>query len=204
MIINETVEHFKKGGIVIFPTDTLYGIGCVIDNERSIKHLYKIRLTPPNKPTLILAADLNQAFAFGEFSERARNLVNHFWPGPLTVVVKARNAVPQIIQGKNGTIGIRVPNQNLTRSIVKRLGRPILAPSANFHNQPTPMKYNEIDKKLISLVDYAIDISNSSNKSGENMLKKPSTLVDATKDRFEILRTGAISEPEIRKALGGA
>lgn len=200
-MIDEAVRHFKRGDIVIFPTDTLYGVGCVIDNSLSIKRLYKIRKTPLSKPTLILATDPAQAFNYGDFNANARKLVARFWPGPLTIIVKAKKVVPKMIQPKDGTIGIRVPNQPTIRAIVERLGKPILAPSANFHNKPAPTRYNEIDKKLIALVDYAIDLSDL--EDGRELPKESSTLIDLTKKNFKLVRSGVISKEDIHKALGG-
>ncbi|HEX7456034.1 MAG TPA: L-threonylcarbamoyladenylate synthase [Candidatus Nanoarchaeia archaeon] len=201
-MIEEPTKHFRAGQIVIFPTDTLYGVGCRVDSENSIKRLYDIRETPYSKPTLILAADSKQAFEYGEFDAIAKNLANAFWPGPLTVIIKAKNLVPKMIQGKLETIAVRVPNQPPVINIIKKLGMPILAPSANFHGRRAPTNFSEIDKDLLALVDYAVDLAKLDG--GKQMRRKPSTLIDLTKKPFKIVRPGAISEKQIRKAFGGA
>lgn len=201
-MIEKAVTHFRDGGIVIFPTDTLYGIGCAINKEDSIRRLYKIRRDPPKKPSLILVGDLNQALNYGIFNKGAVNLAKNFWPGPLTIIVNAKSKVPKIIQGKMGTVAIRIPNQPELLKIIARLGRPILAPSGNFHGEEAPKKFAEIDKKLLALVDYSIDISNL--EDSVQMSQKPSTFIDTTTKPFEIGRYGTISEKMISRAVGGA
>ena len=199
--MSSALEHFKKGHIVIFPTDTLYGIGCSINKESSIKRLYKIRKTPLTKPTLILTSNLEQASDYGYLSKKARNLAASFWPGPLTLITKAKDKVPKSIQGKDGTIALRIPNQPPIISLIKKLEYPILAPSANFHGNPAPTMFNKIDKELLALVDYAIDISYLDNAL--NLVKKPSTLINISHDNIEIIREGIISSQEVQKAQGG-
>ena len=201
-MIEKIANHFKKGEIVIFPSETFYGVGCVISNEDSIKRLYSIRRTPANQPTLILAANFRQALEYGVFDKPAKKLAEIFWPGPLTIVVKAKPLVPKIIQNAGGTVGIRIPSQPPLIKIIEAIGEPILAPSANFHGQSAPSNFSEIDRKLLSLVDYALDPANLSDFLP--MLKKPSTLVDLSIKPYKIIRPGYIPEEKIKEALGGA
>lgn len=201
-MVGEAVKHFKRGDIVIFPTDTLYGIGCAVNREEAIKKLYKIRRDPAKKPSVILASDLNQARQYGYFSNLALDLAKIFWPGPLTIIVRAKPKVPKLIRGADDSIAIRIPNQPGLLKIIEGLGCPILAPSANFHGQKAPSRFKEIDKKLLALVDYAIDLSSFEKTTLMN--QNPSTLIDTTKEYVVIKRQGAISEIEIEKAFGGA
>ena len=197
-MIDGAVKHFKKGSVVIFPTDTVYGIGCDIRYESAISRVHKIRRDPYLKPMLILASDTNQAAEYGIFDSLAKNLLTNFWPGPLTVVVKAQNKSPRIIQGKGRTIGIRVPNQPSILKIIKKVGAPIVAPSANFHKDKTPTSFQEIDKGILALVDYAIDLSKLDDIV--KMTQKVSTVIDLTKRPFRILRSGTISRQKIQEA----
>ena len=180
------LDYLESGDIAIFPTDTLYAIGCLFDKPQAIKKLYKIRKTPETKPSILLTANFNQALSYGEFGEGAKKIADAFWPGPLTLIVKAAGMVPKSIQGERNTIALRVPNQPPINSLINKLGVPILAPSANIHGKPAPTVYNEIDKELLALVDYAIDISNL--KKARNMTEKPSTIIDMTNDSIEIRR----------------
>jgi L-threonylcarbamoyladenylate synthase len=196
---DEVVARFKKGELIIFPTDTVYGVGCIISNEKAIKRLHELKNDPPDKPTLILAADKTQAFKYGVFNKAARKLTQNFWPGPLTIVVEAKENVPKIIRGGDGTIAIRVPNQPPILNIIKQIGEPILAPSANFHYELPPASFTEIDKRLISLVDYAVDLSQLKNAAA--MTDTPSTLVSVIKEVIKIIRPGAIAPENLEKAL---
>ncbi|MCH7541605.1 threonylcarbamoyl-AMP synthase [Patescibacteria group bacterium] len=200
-MIEKAVAHFRNGGIVIFPTDTLYGIGCAIDKEASIRRLYKIRRNPQKKPSLILVGDLNQALSYGNFTRSAMNLAKNYWPGPLTIIIRAKERVPNAILGDNDSIAIRMPNQPQLLKIISRLGHAILAPSANFHSEEAPKTFAEIDKKLLVLVDYAINIS--SLEDSIQMSQKPSTIIDTTTKPFKIRRFGSTSEKKINKAVGG-
>lgn len=200
-MIEKAVSHFRNGDIVIFPTDTLYGIGCVINKEESIRRLYKIRQNPPKKTSLILVSDLNQAFIYGNFNKNAMNLAKKFWPGPITIVVGTKGEVPKAILGDNDSIAMRMPNQPQLLKIISRLGHPILAPSANFHSEEAPKTFAEIDKKLLVLVDYAINIS--SLEDSIQMSQKPSTIIDTTTKPFKIRRFGSTSEKKINRAVGG-
>ena len=193
--------HLKKGSIVIFPTDTLYGIGCLISNKNAIRRLYKIRKNPVSKPTLILASDNSQAYKYGYFNKDAKRVVTQFWPGPLTAVVKAKKTVPNIIRSKENTVAIRVPKQSPLQKIIKMVDEPILAPSANFYSKKAPITFKEIDKKLLALVDYKIDINKLSGY--QKMSEMQSTIVDLRKGSYKILRDGAISKIKLDRLLRG-
>src|SRR4030042_3049873 len=199
-MINKALSHFKKGDVVIFPTDTVYGVGCRLSNEEAIKRVYEVRKDAPAKPQLILASCITQAFEYGFFDAAAAKFVEMFWPGPLTTVVKAKEKVPKAIRGRNGTVGIRIPDQPPILGIIRRLGEPILAPSANFHGGRSPTSFAEIDKGLIALVDYAFELRNQPDS--KQMALKPSTLIDLTKRPYKVLRKGAFSLNKL-KSLGG-
>ena len=185
--IEEAVKVLNNGGIIIFPTDTAFGIGCRIDNEEAIARLFKIRNRPTNQPTPILVNGLEMVkeYADNVSEEVVQHLINPFWPGALTIVLKVRiNKVPLLVRGGTETVGVRMPNHEAVQDIIKNVGVPILGPSANFHGAPTPYDFSSLDPSLISLVDYVIE--------GECSVKNTSTVVDCTKNPWEILRQGAI------------
>jgi L-threonylcarbamoyladenylate synthase len=198
-MIQKAANHLKRGDIVIFPTDTVYGIGCAISKQQSISRLYQIRQDETTKPQLILTASASQAFEYGSFDKHSTKLARIFWPGPLTIVVKAREKVPKAIRGRGDTIAIRVPNQPPLLEIIKLVGEPILAPSANFHSEKTPTSFAEIDKRLISLVDYAIDLKKL--PKALKMQQVPSTIVDLTKSPYQVIRAGAVNLDRLKRAL---
>ena len=191
--VRKAAEILKSGGIVIFPTDTVFGIGCILSDERAIERLYKIKKRPKGNPTLLLVKSLEQAKKIAEFEQTSNKLANHFWPGPLTMVVKSKSLVPKIILGEDGTAGLRVPNHEISLKLIELVGEPILAPSANFKGENAPSKLSEIDKRLLNLVDYVIELE----CGGE----KPSTIVEVLGKNQRIIRTGPITNEQIFKTL---
>lgn len=186
--IDEAVKVLNQGGIVIFPTDTAYGIGCRIDKEASIKKLFAIRRRPEYQATPILVSSLEMAKKYVvEIPEDvASNLIKPYWPGALTIVLKTETElVPLLVRGGGDTVGIRIPNHPITLEMIQKSGVPILGPSANFHGEDTPYDFKDLSPELISLVDYVV--------KGECLLKKPSTVIDCSEKYWKILRHGAIT-----------
>lgn len=186
--IKEAVEILKAGGIVIFPTDTVYGIGCRIDNESAIKRLFKIRKRPENKavPVLVSTIDMGKEYV-GEIPQDAEKLMKRYWPGALTIIlqcVKAR--VPELVRGKGETLGIRIPDSKVIRQIISEAGVPILGPSANFSGEKTPYRLEDLDGKLVSLVDFVL-------RGKINGKKMASTVIDCTVEPWKIVRQGAVT-----------
>lgn len=195
--IEEAIAHFKRGDVVIFPTDTIYGIGCITGNETSIKRLYSIRKTPLSKPSLILASSIKMAKEYGQISELTESILTKLWPGPLTTIVKAVKEETNLIQGDTDRIAIRVPDFPFILSIIERLGKPIIAPSANFPGKKAPTSFVEIDKRMISLVDYSIDLKDL----GKNLKITgiESTIIDLSKKPFKLIRQGALSRLQLKR-----
>jgi len=161
----KALEVLKKGGIVIFPTDTAFGIGCRIDNEISVERLFEIRKRPKNQATPILVSSIDMAKRYVQetISEKAYNLMKKYWPGALTLVLPA----------------------NLQIGMIEKLGVPILGPSANFHGGETPYKFEQLSKELIEKVDFVV--------RGKTKQLNTSTVLDVTKEKWKILRQGAVS-----------
>lgn len=185
--IQKAVELLKEGGIVIFPTDTAFGIGCRIDNEDSVKRLFKIRNRPINQATPVLVNGLDMALSYLKDvpQDVIEKLINVYWPGALTVVLNCKkDKVPELVRGGGENLGVRMPDSSITLDIIKEINIPILGPSANFHNDKTPYELKDLDKNLIKLVDYVVE--------GQCKLKMASTVIDCTKKPWEILRKGAV------------
>ncbi len=184
---NESVELFLQGKIGIFPTDQAFGIGCVIDNELAVKRLFAIKNRPENKPTPVLvnSIDMAQKLFQEKFSSRISLLMKQYWPGGLTLVLNCNNErIPNLVRGGTKTLGVRIPDSQMIRGIIAKINKPILAPSANFSDEKTPFLKEDLDPKLLSLVDFYID--------GECKGQKSSTVLDCTCEPFTILRQGAI------------
>lgn len=185
--LQKAIEILNKGGIIIFPTDTAFGIGCRLDNKEAIERLFTIRKRPPDMAMPILVSGLDMAKEYGDGikQEIIDKLITPFWPGALTIVLKCRNDnVPKLVRGGGNTIGLRMPNNKDILEIIKQVGVPLLGSSANFHGEKTPYNIKDIDPKLIEKVDYVLD--------GKCDLKQVSTVIDVTQIPWKILRQGAI------------
>lgn len=193
--VEQAAAILKKDDIVIFPTETVFGIGCRLGSTKAIEKLYQIKAREKSKPTSIVVKDLSQAKEFALFNSSASLLAEKFWPGPLTLILRAKPSVPEQIQ-KNGTVGLRVPSNATLLSILKKVNEPILAPSANFAGKSPTANLASVDRRLAEMVDYVVD----ENARGE----KPSTVIDMTKARPFLLREGPIEMADIEQALGGS
>jgi L-threonylcarbamoyladenylate synthase len=182
--ISIAAETLKSGGVIIFPTDTVWGIGAWAGSSSGIEKLYRIKNRPGDKPTAMLIKDQHQAKQYGVFSAEASRLAVKYWPGALTVVVAATPAVPQEIRGEKGTVGLRVPDNTDIQALCEVLGGGIVTGSANFSGLPAPKNRQEIDQKLIDATDYLLE--------GESQGQPASTVVDTTTNPAIILRQGPI------------
>ena len=187
--ISPAVKVFKNGGIVIFPTDTVFGIGCRVGEPNAIRKLYKIKKREGKKPSLILAASLKQVVMYVDLTAEAKILAKNFWPGPLTMVLKAKNNLPDSILGEDKTVGIRIPNLPYLIDTIEQVGEPILAPSANFSGEAPPTRLSEIDKNLAKLVDYVLKFDCGGSK--------PSTIIKMVGKEYYLLREGAIGKDRL-------
>lgn len=185
--IKQAIEVLKEGGIAIFPTDTAIGIGCRIDDEEAIERLFKIRQRPKNQatPVLVDSFEMAQKYLLTVPNNVVDKLVKPYWPGALTIVLPCKiDKVPELVRGGGATIGVRVPKYPVIQQIIKGVGVPILGPSANFHGEQTPYKFEDLDKNIVKLVDYVLE--------GECLLKQPSTVIDCSKSQWQVIRRGAI------------
>lgn len=183
---NEATDLLEDGGIVIFPTDTAFGIGCRIDREASVERLFRIRERPRNKPVPVLCSNIEMAKKYAEeLNEEVISLMERYWPGALTIVVKAkRGMLLDLVTGSTGTVGLRIPNEKMLQRIIEKVNTPLIGTSANFHGQPTPYTLDGVSEDLINLTDGIIE--------GETKIKRESTVVDCTGKKWNILRQGAI------------
>jgi len=181
--IEKAVEILKRGGVVVFPTDTVWGIGASVESNKGMKKLYRIKKRERQKPTALLVADVKMAERYGVIKGKAKELVKSHWPGALTLVVKAKRKVPDIIQ-KNGKVGLRVTDSGMVNELCSELNGGIVAGSANFAGEALPKKKNEIDIGLVEKVDLVMD-----GKVGGG---EASTVVEVVEDKIKVLRQGSI------------
>jgi tRNA threonylcarbamoyl adenosine modification protein (Sua5/YciO/YrdC/YwlC family) len=182
--ILEVVDCLKNGGVIIYPTDTVYGLGCDIHNSKAVEKICKIKGIKPEKANLsFICNDLSHIADYAKVSTPAFKLMKRALPGPFTFVLPASSKVPKMIQANRKTVGIRIPDNPIPRLIVEELGNPIITTSLK---EDEIIEYSTdpelIMEKYFGLVDIIIDggIGNIT----------PSTIIDATTDDFEIIRQG--------------
>ena len=184
--INMIVDLLKNGGVIIFPTDTVYGLGCSIEQPKAVDRIARIKGIKKEK------ANFSAIFnTLSMISEYTRPIDNHVYrmvrrnlPGPFTFILNANNNIPRIFQSKKKTIGIRIPENPIVMAIVAALGQPLLTTS--IHDQDTIVEYTTdpqiIDDNFGKMVDLVIDGGLGGNE--------PSTVIDCTSDTIEIIRQG--------------
>lgn len=185
--INKAVTILKEGGIIIFPTDTAFGIGCRIDNQEAVEKLFRIRKRPITKapPVLFESIEMVQRYTESIPSEVEHTLMQQYWPGALTIILQAKlDKVPTLVRGGGVSIGTRIPDHDTVLSLIRGVGVPLIGTSANFHGESTPYDFSDLDQELLSLVDGAVE--------GTCKTKKVSTVVDCTVSPWKVLRQGAI------------
>lgn len=183
-LIKQIVESLQKGGIIIYPTDTVYGLGCDILQHKAVERICRIKQVDPKKAQLsFVCSDLSHLSDFTKpFSNSTYRLLKEYLPGPYTFILQASKMVPKILQSKKDTIGLRIPANNIAMAIIKELGRPILSASL-----PGEMLEDYTDPEIMfenyrNEVDYVID--------GGIGGMIPSTVVDCTDDEPVLIREG--------------
>ena len=179
------------GRVIIFPTDTVYGIGTQIFDIEGIERIYKIKNRPKDKPLACLCSNINQIDDIAIIDSSARVLINKFLPGALTLILESKDIVKNKI-GYN-TIGVRIPNSKIALNILNENG-PMLTTSVNDSGEAPMNHYNEIVEKYGKLVDKIYD-------NDTKILEIPSTVVKIIDGKIDILREGYIKKEEIEKAL---
>ncbi|HLK87576.1 MAG TPA: L-threonylcarbamoyladenylate synthase [Candidatus Binataceae bacterium] len=191
----QALATLVAGEAVVYPTETFYGIGVDALSPAALERLFAIKEREPDKPVALIAADATTAFALArEVPQRARRLAAAFWPGPLTLVLPAREGIPAALIGPDGGVGVRVSSHPLARALAAGLGRPISATSANLAGQPPAVELEAARRTLGSKVKVFLD-------GGTLNGGAPSTVVAVSAHRIRIIRSGAIAERELTACI---
>ena len=186
-------EALLNGQVIAFPTETVMGLGVIFDNEQAYSLLNKIKRRPEDKPYTLMLGDVNDIEKYAHLSLRDRLIISKFMPGPLTVLLKAKENVPGYVTHNTGIIGVRVPNMPEIQEMINFIGKPLLVPSANRSGEKPFVNYLDVEKEFGKELGYIYP----KNALGE----KPSTIIDLTSDRIIEVRTGSISIQDIEKEL---
>ncbi|KYH34923.1 threonylcarbamoyl-AMP synthase [Clostridium tepidiprofundi DSM 19306] len=184
--IKEASEVIKIGGLVVFPTETVYGLGANALNEEAVKKIFEVKGRPQDNPLIIHVSDFDISEYVEEIPEIAYKLIHKFWPGPLTLILKKSNIIPYTTSAGLDTIGIRMPSNVIARELIRESKVPIAAPSANISGRPSPTDVKHCIEDLGGKVNYILG-GESSDVGVE------STIVDCTSENICILRPGGIT-----------
>jgi len=183
--IKKAVAILKSSGIIVYPTETSYGIGCDYTNKRAIKRIYKIKGRPKGKPFITLVDSVKMAKRYGIINKIAIKLIKKFMPGPLTLIVKGK---------KSGEFTFRISSNKIANELVKGLKKPIVSTSANIHGKKPIYNSKEAIKQFNNKVDAVID-------AGTLKMCKPSTIVKVYDKQIKIIRESAITKKKIINVL---
>jgi L-threonylcarbamoyladenylate synthase len=190
--ITEALEILRKGGLVIFPTDTLYGLGCNALDEPAVRSVFAVKKRPASNPLSIAVSDIEMMGQYAEIPEAAEKLVRAFLPGPLTIVLKKKN-LPDVLTGGLPKVGLRIPKSEIVLKLIKLLGTPTTATSANISGNPPPTTA-EVAISQIPEADIVLD----GGPLGKGL---PSTVIDMS-EKPKILREGAIKRADLETVIG--
>jgi L-threonylcarbamoyladenylate synthase len=195
-IIKEAADIINRGGLVVFPTETVYGIGADALNDKAVDKIFKAKGRPQDNPLIVHIAEYNELYDLAlEVPEEAELLAEKFWPGPLTMILYKKRILSDKITAGLNTAAIRLPLNKIALALIKESKKPIAAPSANISGRPSPTEASHVIEDLMGKVDMIID-------GGSTYIGLESTVVDMTSSVPMILRPGGVTAEDIRSVLG--
>lgn len=194
--VSQAVAVLERGGLVAFPTETVYGLGADASNPAAVARIYRVKGRPSDHPVIVHLAEASLVSDWADgLSAAAQTLMDHFWPGPLTLIVSRAAGVSDALTGGQDTIGLRVPSHPLAQALLKAFGRGIAAPSANRFGRISPTSAQHVRDDLGDDVDLVLD-------GGECEVGIESAIVDCSGDAPALLRPGQISAEAFAAVLG--
>lgn len=182
-LIRKVAQMLRDGAIICYPTDTIYGIGCDIFNQKAVKRIYQIKRRPKHKPFSFMCSSLKDVSTYAGISNAAYRIMKKYLPGPYTFVLQGTRIVPKIMITKQKTVGIRVPDNRICLALLEALGNPILNTSIIIDKDAPPVSEPfEIHERLVKLVDAVID--------GGPLYPEPSSIISLVDDAPTVLRAG--------------
>ncbi len=193
--ITQAAQTILDGGVIIYPTETIYGIGANALEPKIVEKVFTIKERKKSNPILVLVPDRQslEELVIG-VPDQAEVLMRNFWPGPLTIVFKASPIVSPILTADTGKIGVRLSSDNFCRELLNICRIPITSTSANLSGEPNPDSIGIINKRVLDSVDLIVD-------AGKLTSQTPSTVVDVTLGKVELLREGAVAFQRIQEVI---
>jgi len=204
--IEEAVQVIKLGGTIIFPTDTVYGLGCDATSNAAVKKIFKIKSRPENKPMPVIITDLDMAKKIAYFDERVEEMLLSVWPGPITILLEKKQfffsnpemKLADLVAGDKKTIALRIPDYKIIHYLAVKCGIPLVATSANISGQPASTKINEVLRQFEAgnvKPDLILD-------AGDLKFSQASTILDLSKGKPMITRVGAVNKKKLFDIIG--
>ncbi len=191
--LKKAAKLVKKGGLIIYPTDTVYGLGCDPYNLQAVKKVFEVK-GRKNKPLPVLISSMKKALDLAYFTSEALKIVKKYWPGPLTIVLKRRENAPSFLGGDPSLIGLRIPKHPVALKLIRLCGGSLIGTSANLTGKKPPTTVDEAIKQIGDKIDLIID-------GGETVIGLGSTVLDLSTETPKILREGPITKEEISSLL---
>jgi L-threonylcarbamoyladenylate synthase len=192
----DAVAALRRGEIIVFPTETLYGLGADALNSRAVEKVFQLKGRDRKNPIPVLVADRAMLHTLvARIPDRAKKLMDRFWPGPLTLVLPARNDIPKPLLNANGGIGVRISNHPIATQLVASSGRPLTATSANPTGKEPARTVDEAKSYFSDMIEFFIDGGRLKSKSG-------STVVEVLKSEVKIIREGEITASALAQVIG--
>ena len=191
----EASRVLREGGLVVFPTETVYGLGANALDARAVLRIFAAKGRPPDNPLIVHVAEIYEADRIAFLSDTARKLMHRFWPGPLTLVLPARENVPAEVTANLATVAVRMPAQPVALELIRLAEVPVAAPSANLSGRPSPTDADAVREDLGENVDIILD-------GGPTRVGVESTVLDVTGDRSVLLRPGGVSIETLEEFFG--
>jgi len=182
-LISQVCDRLQRGGVIAYPTDTTYGLGCDIFSRQGVRTIYQIKQRDARKPFSFICADLSDVSRYAHVSNLAFRIMKQHLPGPYTFVLEATRVVPDSLVTRQKTVGIRIPDDQIALAIVRELGHPLVTTSANLAGEAPLHDPHDIEQQLGRQLDLVVD--------GGVRLGDPSTIVSLIDDRIEVLREGS-------------
>jgi tRNA threonylcarbamoyl adenosine modification protein (Sua5/YciO/YrdC/YwlC family) len=180
--IKLAADVLHKDGVIVYPTDTIYGLGCSIFSKKGVEKIMRLKQREGNKPLSFICSDISEVSKYARVTDFAFKVMKSALPGPFTFILEAKKTVPKLIQAKRKTVGIRIPDSNICLEIIKALGSPITSTSANISSEPELTEVYDIELLFRNQIGLYID--------GGPLISEPSTVINLVNDDIEILRQG--------------
>lgn len=193
-VIEEAVYMVEEGRSIVYPTDTVYGLGTNALNSEAVGRLFQIKGRHPDQPFPVAVAGLEMVEELAFVDEKARSLIEAFWPGALTLVLRRREVIPPIVVAGGKTVGVRMPNHVVPLRIMEVSNLPLVATSANLHGLVSPLDAVEAEKQIGDKVDLILD--------GGRVSGVPSTILDLAGEVPKIIRSGSVTREMLVKVIG--